>query len=196
MPNWCSNNLTLRHKDTEKLNAAIAAFEDGRFLEHFVPLPNGEWDYGFCCDNWGTKWDTGGENCVVSALGDNAYGFNFDTAWSPPIEVYRVMCAQGFEIEATYHEPGMCFVGRVIGNEDEFDDDYREYNGETSSTVRDVVGADLDDEYGISEGLESWEEEQENLEIDLDGGLSAINEGHDDDEVIDLDDVKLPPHSD
>ncbi|NBS40877.1 MAG: hypothetical protein EBS73_16835 [Betaproteobacteria bacterium] len=175
MPNWCSNNLTLRHKDTAKLNEAIAAFEDGRFFEHFVPLPDGKWDYGFCCDNWGTKWDTGGENSVVSALGDNTYGFNFDTAWSPPIEVYRVMCAQGFEIEATYHE---------------------QYNGETSSTVRDVVGADLDDEYGISEGLESWEEEQENLEIDLDGGLSAINEGHDDDEVIDLDDVKLPPHSD
>ena len=52
MPNWCSNNLTLRHKDTEKLNAAIAAFERGGFFEHFVPLPDGKWDYGFCCEKY------------------------------------------------------------------------------------------------------------------------------------------------
>ena len=192
MPNWCSNNLMFRHADRAKLEAAHKAFMEGKFCEHFVPLPNGEWNYGFCVENWGTKWEVDGES---SYEGDTVT-CRFDSAWSPPIDVYKAMCAQGFEVEATYHEPGMCFVGRVIGNEEEFDDDYREYNGETASTVRDVVGEDLDDEYGISEGLQSWEEEQENLEIDLDGGLSAINEGHDDDEAIDLDDVKLPPHTD
>ena len=167
MPNWCSNNLTLRHKDVEKLNAARAAFEDGRFLEHFVPLPNGEWDYGFCCDNWGTKWDTGGENCVVSALDNNTYGFNFETAWSPPIEVYREMCAQGFELEATYYEPGMCFVGRVTGDPSFFDDDYTEYGGATADTVRDIIGAELDDEWGISEQMAEWEDENLDEEVEL-----------------------------
>ncbi|NDF98835.1 MAG: hypothetical protein EB101_07920 [Chitinophagia bacterium] len=193
MPNWCSNNLTLRHKDTAKLNEAIAAFEDGRFFEHFVPLPDGKWDYGFCCENWGTKWDAGGENCVVSSLGNNTYGFNFDTAWSPPIEVYRVMCAQGFELEASYYEPGMAFVGRVVGNEDEFDDDCYEYGDETSDTVRDLIGPELDDEYGISEQMADWEEERRQEEEDFEDeqDLESLRAYR-----VDIDDMDLPPHTD
>jgi hypothetical protein len=172
MPNWCSNNLTLRHKDTAKLNEAIAAFEDGRFFQHFVPLPDGKWDYGFCCENWGTKWDAGGENSVVSALGNNTYSFNFDTAWSPPIEVYRAMREQGFDVVATYYEPGIAFVGKW----DNGVDDCYEYGGETSATVRDLIGPELDDEYGISESMADWEDEQD---------LEELREEY-----------KFPPHTD
>jgi hypothetical protein len=37
-----------------------------------------------------------------------------------------------------------------------------------------MIGAELDDYFCISESMADWEEE--NQEIDLDGGLSAINE--------------------
>jgi len=166
MPNWCLNNLTLKHKDTAKLNGAIAAFERGRFFEHFVPLPNDEWDYDFCVKYWGTKWDVGGENNVVTPLGENTYGFNFDSAWSPPIEIYRQMCAEGFELEASYYEPGMAFVGKIVGNENEFDDEYYEFGNETSDTVRDLIGAELDDEWAISEQMAEWEYDQEKLDME------------------------------
>jgi len=172
MPNWCSNNLTLRHKDTEKLNAAIAAFEDGRFLEHFVPLPDDKWEYGFCCENWGTKWDVGGSDSVYTVRGDKTVQFAFDSAWSPPIEAYRAMREQGFDVVATYYEPGIAFVGKW----DNGVDDCYEYGGETSDTVRDLIGEELDDEYGISEAMAEWEDEQD---------LEELHEEY-----------KFPPHTD
>ena len=175
MPNWCSNNLTFRHADRAKLEAAHKAFMERRFCEHFVPLPNGEWDYDFCVNNWGTKWEIDGE----SSLDSDQVSCSFDSAWSPPIDVYKAMCAQGFEVEASYYEPGMCFVGKVVGNQEDFDDDCYEYGGETSHTVRDVIGADLDDEWGISENMAQWEDEQ--AEQDLD----SLRE-----------DYKFPPHTD
>jgi hypothetical protein len=80
----------------------------------------------------------------------------------------------GFSIKAFYEEPGMAFCGMVTGDEDGFDDEYYEYGGETSETVRDVIGEELDDYFGISEQMAQYEEE--NLEIDLDEGMSAVNE--------------------
>jgi hypothetical protein len=68
----------------------------------------------------------------------------------------------GFEIEAYYNEPGMAFCGKWTGDETDSFDDYYEYSGETSETVREVIGEDLDDYFGISEDMAQWEEENEN----------------------------------
>lgn len=159
MPNWCYNNLTVTHKDPTRVQAAIDAFHHGKFFEHFVPMP-GEWQYDWCISNWGTKWDVGdndAENCEL--LDPNTVYFRFDSAWSPPIEVYRAMAAQGFEVEAYYQEIGMAFVGKVVADEDSFIEDYREYAGETSKTVRAVIGEELDDYFEISAMMEQWEED-------------------------------------
>jgi hypothetical protein len=83
----------------------------------------------------------------------------------------------GFIIKAFYEEPGMAFCGMVTGDEDGFDDEYYEYGGETSATVRDVIGEELDDYFDISNQMADWEaENEENIDIDLDGGVSATNE--------------------
>jgi hypothetical protein len=63
--------------------------------------------------------------------------------------------ALGFEIEAFYYEPGMCFVGKWDNGIDE----YYEYSGATSETVREMIGAELDDYFAISESMAEWEEE-------------------------------------
>jgi hypothetical protein len=55
------------------------------------------------------------------------------------------------------------------------DDNYFDYGGMTSEQIREELPTELDEAMGISESAEMWEEE-ENLEIDLDGGLSAVNE--------------------
>jgi hypothetical protein len=72
---------------------------------------------------------------------------------------------------AYYNEPGMGFVGKW----DNGVDDCVEYHGQTSDTVRDYIGEELDDMYAISETMAEYED-FENQEIDLDGGASATNE--------------------
>lgn len=197
MPNWCSNKVTVKHKEAERINFAIDNFNEGKFCEAFVPLPNGEWNYDFCVTNWGTKWDVGNDGDVV-VEDPNTVVFYFDSAWAPPAAVYEAMVAQGYEIEALYNEPGMAYCGKIVGNETGFDDDYIEYAGADSDTVRDIIGEELDDHFGISEMMSEWEEDQENLDIDLDGGLSAVNEQYSEDELIDeLERIrKLGPHTD
>jgi hypothetical protein len=53
----------------------------------------------------------------------------------------------------------MCFVGKY---EDGIDD-YHEYSSENSKTVRDAIGEELDDFFGISEAMEEYEEDEEDL---------------------------------
>ena len=43
------------------------------------------------------------------------------------------------------------------------EDEYYEYSQHTSTTVRDFIGAELDDEWGISEMLAVYEEERKNM---------------------------------
>jgi hypothetical protein len=129
--------------------------------------------YDWSIANWGTKWDFSLEN--VDRPDANTVTAAFDSAWAPPINAYEKLCALGFEVEAMYYEPGMCYVGKFTGNEDDSNDECYEYGGATSATVRDMIGEELDDYFGISEEMAQYEDE-ENQEIDLDDGLSAINE--------------------
>lgn len=186
MPNWCNNGITLRHADPAMIDRAQHAES---ILMEFIPTPQelvdtmagsfGDTDkqreleakeqsnlakYGFKnwydwnVANWGTKWDFSLEN--VDRVDANTLTAAFDSAWAPPIDAYIKLCALGFEIEAMYYEPGMAFVGKFVGDEHGFDDDYIEYSGETSATVRDVIGAELDDYFGISAEMEQYEEEE------------------------------------
>ena len=79
----------------------------------------------------------------------------------------------GFDIVADYIEPGMCFAGawtNETGSES-WEYDFNDENWREGITNDDVL-AMLEDEY------ENWKEfqDEENIDIDLDGGLSAVNE--------------------
>ena len=39
MPNWCDNTLELRHEDPTMIKRAKEAFEAGRLLDEFIPVP-------------------------------------------------------------------------------------------------------------------------------------------------------------
>ena len=39
MPNWCANTLELKHADPEMIKRAKDAFEAGRLLDEFIPIP-------------------------------------------------------------------------------------------------------------------------------------------------------------
>ena len=191
MPNWCNNSLTLEHKDSAMVQRAYDALREGKFLQEFIPCPQDlidtvagfkgedereaheaqqrnniknhgykDW-YDWQVAHWGTKWDVGGDDGMVEMTSPNTLQASFDSAWAPPVSAYEKLCAMGFEIKAYYNETGMAFCGVVTGDEEFFDDEYFEYGEESSETVRDAIGEELDDYFGISESMAEYESEEE-----------------------------------
>lgn len=155
MPNWCSNSLTLTHTDPAMIDKAVAGFTEGKLLETFVPY-EGEWDYDWCVANWGTKWDVGGD-FGHTRLNPNTLKLSFDSAWAPPLEAYQKLEELGFRVEAMYYEPGMCFCGTYVDGSD----DYYEYNEMTAEEASNTLPVELDEEFGISDQMAEYEQEQE-----------------------------------
>lgn len=199
MPNWCNNSVELYHEDPAMIERARTAFNDGRLLDEFIPVPKdlqivagsvgdpdeqkklledtarnlatygyGNW-YDFCVNEWGTKWDIGADGNPAQDI-PGGLMLGFDSAWSPPIGAYEKLVELGFSIRAMYYEPGMAFAGIWEDNIDNF----YEYGGLNSTQIAEELPVELDEAFGISESAAEWEEE--NQEIDLDDGLSAINE--------------------
>ena len=204
MPNWCNNSVEIYHEDPAMIERVRTAFNDGRLLDEFIPVPQAlrdtvsgsmgedkraeheaqqaanlekygynDW-YSFCVNEWGTKWDVGADgNPAQDFPGGLMLGF--DSAWAPPITAYEKLTEQGFRIRAMYYEPGMGFAGVW----DNGDDDYYEYGGLDSKGIAETLPVELDEAFGISESVADWEAEnaeEENIDIDLDGGVSAVNE--------------------
>ena len=65
MPNYCNNTLTIKSDNAGFLQdlmneMKMEQHDSPRFLEKLVPFTadiNYEWDYDWCVENWGTKWD-------------------------------------------------------------------------------------------------------------------------------------------
>ena len=162
MPNWCNNSLTISHKDADTLDnlmAQIRADGDERLFQHIKPMPEELRDttspsdspnwYDWSVDNWGTKWDA----CSMDYEEyDGIVTFSFDTAWSPPLPVYEALADMGFEVQAYYVEFGMMYAGSWHCNAD------GEVSEEYSDDISESVPQDVDEEFGITEQLEEWEE--------------------------------------
>ena len=193
MPNWCNNSVEIYHDDPAMIERVRTAFNGEGLLQEFIPVPEDlrnivagsvpvaeeaehklkeefnrmvygytNW-YDYCVNEWGTKWDVGGDGMEVDpATVQNDVTLCFDSAWSPPIGIYEAMVEQGFSVRAYYYEGGMNFAGVWYDG----DDDFYELAG-SSAEVREQIPEDLDEAMGISESMEMWEEdnaeeEQEN----------------------------------
>ena len=195
MPNWCNNNVCISHPDRSKIEALAQGIRDGAFCKTVIPVPEeldivagrvgddndpdqialveaekrnlekygaSNW-YDFCVNKWGTKWDVDPydpSDIVVDEYNDIYFGF--DSAWSPPIGVYEVLVEQGFSVEAMYYEPGMAYCGVWQDGVD----DYYDISGMSADDVKDTIPEHLDDNFGISECMREYEE-QERLDEDL-----------------------------
>jgi hypothetical protein len=197
MPNWCNNSVEIYHDDPAMIERVRTAFNGEGLLQEFIPVPQELRDtvsgfvpeqealeakqaanrekygystwYDFCVHEWGTKWDIGADgNPAMDIPGGLMLGF--ESAWSPPIGAYEKLMEMGFRIRAMYYEPGMAFAGVWEDGQD----DYYEYGGLDSKGIAETLPVELDEAFCISESVADWEEE--NQEIDLDGGLSAVNE--------------------
>ena len=204
MPNWCNNSVEIYHDDPAMIERVREAFNKGALLNEFIPVPadlqivagsvpvaeeaehkakeeaNREthgytnW-YDFCVNEWGTKWDVGADGNPAQDI-PGGLMLGFESAWAPPIQAYEKLFYMGFKIRAMYFEPGMAFAGIFEDGCDE----YYEYGGMDSAQIAEELPPELDEAFGISEDVAQWEaenaENEENIDIDLDGGLSATNE--------------------
>jgi hypothetical protein len=110
--------------------------------------------YDWCVNEWGTKWDVGGDGSEPIVEGKTLTA-SFDSAWSPPTAAYEKLMNLGFEVRAYYYEPGMAFAGIW----DNGNDDYYEYGGMSSQQVAEEFPEALDEMFCISESMAEWEEE-------------------------------------
>ncbi len=137
MPNWCDNQLTIINQDKSKIDAIEAVLSDKENQELFKHLRpyDGEWDYGWCVENWGTKWES--RIIDYERLAENELIVFFETAWGPPTVLYEYLheAEEGWEIEAYYNEPGMCFAGMYI---DGFDSVY-EYSDMSADEIEEEL---------------------------------------------------------
>ena len=184
MPNWCANSATIFFDEVNQaddFNTRLCVMEinenakdengnDLSVLGYFVPEPKYDdsdegmpgW-YMWRVENWGTKWDIVLHN--KEWIDDKTIVLHFDTAWSPPIAVYRAIEEEGYVVEATYYEPGMCYVGSYSN---EYDHCIEYADCETPEEIREKIGEELDDEWGISEDFRMYMEENETEEFDED----------------------------
>jgi hypothetical protein len=201
MPNYCSNYLTLTHEDPKMVVRAKDALERGEFLQEFIPVPEalkivagsvgdpveqakleadtkrniekygyGNW-YDFCTNEWGTKWDVGGDGQEVDITEDGTMLTTyFDSAWAPPTNAYEKLQDMGFGIEAMYYEPGMGFAGKW----DHGSDDYYEFGSMSSTQAEEEIPSDVDEAFGITESIREYEaEHQEELTQWVKEGIEA-----------------------
>jgi hypothetical protein len=110
--------------------------------------------YDWCVNEWGTKWDVGGDGGCASD-GVNSIEMNFDSAWAPPIAAMEKFQDLGFKVKLVYWESGMCFAGIY----DENGDDYLDYTDMTADEVEAAINPELDECMCIVENLREWEED-------------------------------------
>lgn len=175
MPNWCNNIVVVKHKNKEALDRVEKAFDKGELCQEFIPIPEelmntkapnhdnknnkstrlrlvhgySNW-YDFCVNEWGTKWDVGSEGSCIK--GDDRITLYFDSAWSPPVGLYRKLLDEGYDIVAYYFESGMMFAGMFSADGDEY------YEVHSIDQVRADLPKELDEMMGITEMLLEWEE--------------------------------------
>jgi len=132
--------------------------ETAQVFNHLVPRPAEEEEnwYAWNIDNWGTKWDVSPDDWDRNG---NAISMSFDSAWSPPVNLYETLTNAGWHISALYHEPGMSYIGRF---EDGYDECY-----EYDVTDEENIGAIPDElvEFGnLHEEHENWKETYEDTD--------------------------------
>ena len=111
MPNHCTNEVTITFKDLEQKEAFRKWVDNGEDnpldFERILPYPKGietvtdilsgkkkkvvvggEWNYEWCCENWGTKWNSYSWDQFESRWEDEYdeeyIDLRFETAWGPP----------------------------------------------------------------------------------------------------------------
>ena len=196
MPNWCNNCFSITVKDKKILEKIVAIVkndslsvplevyddEENRWagmLNYFCPIPEEEKDnwYGWCSDNWGTKWDLDLSDTMIDSddieeINCDCGGvswcleFSFLSAWAPPNKAFTKFIEKNegsVSIINYYYENGNCFAGKFVDGVNEYYE-YDEWDRNDPRWEQDDIIMDLDEMFSIKEDLEDYWQEQENEE--------------------------------
>jgi hypothetical protein len=111
--------------------------------------------YDFAVNEWGTKWDVGGDDGMLTEDGPNALRMSFDSAWAPPVPAMEKFMDLGFTVKLIYWESGMCFCGLF----DENGDDYYDYTDMSADEIAETINSEIDECMCITESIREWEED-------------------------------------
>lgn len=151
MPNWCMNNLDITHEDPAKIKEIADRLESmaqDQYKDYigFLKALDPNWEYREACS-------------VDFTITEDTITANFDTAWSPPTELYETLEDEGFKVWATYYEPGLGLTG-IYEDGENSSVDFDEITEEFWDTE---LGKELDNIWNIREEIENmddgWEEE-------------------------------------
>ena len=139
MPNWCDNSVELYNDDVVAIDNLFKFLkeekkeEDGLFM-YLRPRPENQdfkW-FNWNIDNWGTKWDVSPDS--FDRYDTNSIVLSFETAWGPPCALYDYLAANGWKVNAMYHEPGVGFVGEHVDGVDR----YFEYSFDNENSLKEI----------------------------------------------------------
>lgn len=201
MPNWTTNNITIKHADKALIDAIEATHESNAgVLSTIIPCPQELCDddlttwshgpeqtareqkkkdmvakYGFSSwYDWNiTHWGTKWDLCEVgyTRMDDNTIVLHCQTAWSPPIAAFDTMVSRGYEVRCLYMGEGCEYAGIY---ENGSDDCYDTTNG--SKHAQAILPQELDKEFDIVATLEEYEREnEEELTLWIKDGVEAKN---------------------
>ena len=125
--------------------------------------------YDWCVNNWGTKWNAGGDNDAMQVDYDEDVGnqgialFQFDTAWAPPLGVLEKLMETHPElsIECRYHEPGVGFFGVWTDGSDRCYETEQFPKSNDPFWTQHADGRLLDETFGMVESMQEYEANQE-----------------------------------
>jgi hypothetical protein len=128
MPNWCHNKLTITGPEVDVRSFKEKAAGrcpwrkpeetdvDALNFHSLVPVPDEVLQAGYEAAgydweraNWGCKW--GAMNPTILDEWPGCIIYEFDTAWSPPMEFLQKAAVQwpAIQIVLEYEEPGMAY---------------------------------------------------------------------------------------
>ncbi len=156
MPNWCMNTLMVSHSDKSMVQKFVDAYNTGAVCQQFIPMPEGEDWYSWNVSNWGTKWDFGLDKNFDDPVEVKQNGDKYEvtvspnTAWSPPLDFYNHLVGLGYNVLASYFEPGMGFCGIYSNGYD----NYIDYGNN-----KDLIPMGVWNDFGLADFFEMMEEE-------------------------------------
>ena len=186
MPNWCNNTVELYHNDPAMIERARKAFNEGKLLNEFIPVPE---DLHIVAGSVGAKGSpeqTALEAKEQANIEKHGYSTWYDfcinewgTKWdvgADGMEADDIPGGLMLTFDSAWAPPVNAYdkleaLGFSIrayyyepgmafaGIYEDGHDNYFEYGGMTSTEIAEELPEELDEAFGISESVAEWEEE-------------------------------------
>jgi len=186
MPNWCNNFIEIDHPDRSKMEALVAAVNEGKFFNHVIPVPE---DLHIVEGRVGGDWEQEQKDLVAAKESNmskfgystwydfcvDVWGTKWDTEPYNPVELPKDSNGVTFGFDTAWG-PAIGIYEELLdqgfavrayyyepgmafaGIFDENGEDCYQING-TADEVANSIPSDLDVMFAISENIAQWEEE-------------------------------------